>query len=65
MMLCVWLQTAGEGPARSRPAAGEGVLLLSGRDAAAVPVPAHGGQTADRGRAQGKQAATPKNVLNI
>lgn len=40
-------QAQGERAASSSPAAGEGVLLVSGPDVAAVTVPAHCGQAAN------------------
>lgn len=49
-------QAPGERAAGQSPAAGEGVLLDSGPDAAAVALSAHCGQAADRGRAQGNTA---------
>lgn len=49
-------QAQGERAAGYSPAAGEGVLLVSGSDAAAVALSAHDGQAADRGRAQGNTA---------
>lgn len=49
-------QAQGERAAGDGPAAGEGVVLVSGPDAAAVALSAHCGQAADRGRAQGKAA---------
>lgn len=53
--VCV-VQAQGERAAGQSPAAGEGVLLVSGPDAAAVALSAHCRQAADRGRAQGNAA---------
>lgn len=57
-VVCVSVaQAQGERAAGYSPAAGEGVLLVSGPDTAAVALSAHCGQTSDRGRAQGDTAS--------